>query len=186
MSQLELKAALKLSTSALRNLEYGHSMPSLNTLVMLSDFFEVSIDYIVRGVTQDVDGSKDSLDIFRSTGLNDASMTSLRQQIDLGKNCGNLDEYVMTLNALVSDNLLTLVWKLNQLNRELAGIDTQIKEVLANAPKPDNIVETMKLSEELEPLRERRDLLRLRYLRQVENVFDGLVLGDVGNADGGM
>jgi hypothetical protein len=33
----------------------------------------------------------------------------------------------------------------------------------------------MQLSNELEPLRERRDLLKLRYLRVVERVFDNLI-----------
>ena len=179
VTQLELRDALKISTSALRNLEYGHSMPSLNTLVLLSDFFEVSIDYIVRGVTPDGGGSGDSLDIFRATGLNDTSMAFLGKQIDIGKECGGLDEYRISLNALMSNNLLTLVWSLNVLNRELAEIEAQIKKALNKSPKPDNIVAVMEQSEILAPLRERRDLLKLRYLRQVEKVFDGLIAGEV-------
>jgi transcriptional regulator with XRE-family HTH domain len=179
VTQLELKAALSISTSALRNLEYGHSMPSLNTLVLLSDFFEVSIDYIVRGVTPDGGGSGDNLDLFRATGLNDTSMAFLRKHIDIGKNCGKLDEYITSLNALVSNDLLQLVWSLNVLNRELADVDAQIKKALEENPKRDIIENIVNMSDTLPPLRERRDLLKLRYLRQVEKVFDSLTVEGV-------
>ena len=89
------------------------------------------------------------------------------------------DEYRTSLNALVSNNLLQLVWFLNVLNREISEIDAQIKKALDESPKPDNIVDIMKQSEALNPLRERRDLLKLRYLRQVEKVFDGLIVKEV-------
>ena len=176
VTQLELAAALKISTSALRNIEQGTAMPRLSTLEMMSDFFKVSIDYIVRGVTPDIDD--DSLVMFRETGLNDLSKIFLGQQIDLGKYCGGLNEYITTLNALISGGFLTLVWTLNRVNRELSEIDTEIKKILDESPKPDNIVEQMQLSTKLEPLREKRDLLKLRYLREVERIFDNLIINE--------
>jgi transcriptional regulator with XRE-family HTH domain len=172
MSQGELAAALSISTSALRNLEHNDSQPRLANLEKLSDIFGVPIDYIVRGVMPGGDGN---LDTFRETGLNDTSMAYLSEQIDLGKNGGGLSEYITTLNSLVSGGLLTLVWLLNRLNRELAELDAEIKEVLDRKPKTDDIVEEMQFDGELEPLRERRDLLKLRYLREVERVFDRLI-----------
>jgi transcriptional regulator with XRE-family HTH domain len=172
VSQLELAAALKISTSALRNLEYGYALPRLATLEQLSDFFNVSIDYLVRGVSS---GNEGNLDVFRDTGLTDISMAFLKEQIDLGKNCGGLNEYITTLNALVSNGLLTLVWTLNRLNRELDEVDAEIEQAGGSAPEPEDIVKAMELSAKLEPLKERRDLLKLRYLRSVEKVFDGLI-----------
>jgi transcriptional regulator with XRE-family HTH domain len=174
VSQLDLAAALKISTSALRNIEHGDAMPRLSTLEFLSDFFGLPIDYIVRGVMPGADGS--NLDTFRETGLNDTSIAFLGEQIDLGKYSGGLSEYITTLNSLVSGGLLPLVWTLNRLNSELADIDSEIKKTVDEAPKSEDIVAEMQLSNKLEPLQERRDLLRLRYLRQVEQVFDQLIV----------
>ena len=129
---------------------------------------------MVRGVKSE--GEYSHLDIYRLTGLTDISMTFLREQIDLGKECGGLNEYITTLNALVTGEMLTLVWTLNRLNRELTELDAEIKKVSAETPKPENIVDEMQLSNKLEPLRERRDLLKLRYLREVEKVFDNLIV----------
>ncbi len=171
VTQLELSAALSISTSALRNIEYGHTAPRLETLEKLSDFFKVSMDYIVRGVQSD----GDNLDMYRATGLNDTALAFLGEEIDRGKECGGLNEYITALNALVSGGLLNLVWGITALNTELKDIDAQIKKVLDENPKPENIVEEMQLSNKLEPLHERRDLLKLRYLRIVEKVFDNLI-----------
>jgi hypothetical protein len=71
--------------------------------------------------------------------------------------------------------MLSLVGQLNVLNRELIDLDAQIKKVLDDTPKPKNIVEEMTLDKELSPLRERCDLLKLRFVRQGENVFDSLI-----------
>jgi len=171
VTQLEVSAAMNISTSALRNIEYGHTAPRLESLEKLSDFFGVSMDYLVRGVTSD----GDNLDIYRETGLNDMSLAFLGKEIDRGKECGGLNEYISMLNALITGGLLNQVWGLTVLNRELTELDGQIKKVLAEKPKPNNIVDEMTLTQKLEPLRERRDLLKLRYLRSVERVFDGLI-----------
>lgn len=176
VSQLDLAKALKISTSALRNLEHGDAMPRLSTLELLSDYFNVSIDYLVRGVTPNANGN--NLDTFRETGLNDLSLDFLSEQIDLGKNCGGLNEYITTLNALMSGGLLTLVWTLNRLNRDLEEIEKEIKKASGKMPKPNDMVSIMQLSEKLEPLQERRDLLKLRFMRQVERVFNGLIINE--------
>ena len=171
VQQQELAAALKISPSALRNLEHGDTLPRLSTLELLSDFFNVSIDYLVRGVQSD----GDNLDMYRATGLNDTALAFLGEEIDRGKECGGLDGYIAALNAIMTGGFAGLVWGLKGLNAELAAIDAEIKKVLDESPKPENIVEEMQLSNKLEPLRERRDLLKLRYLRRVEKAFDGLI-----------
>lgn len=172
VQQQELAAALKISPSALRNLEHGDTMPRLSTLELLSDFFNVSIDYLVRGVTSD----GDNLNIYRTTGLNDTALAFLGEQIDIGDNCGGKNEYITALNAIVTGGLPNLAWGLKALNSELASIDADLKKVLEESPKPESLIEEMQLSNKLEPLRERRDLLKLRFLRSVEHVFDNLII----------
>ena len=171
VQQQELAAALKISPSALRNLEHGDTLPRLSTLELLSDFFKISIDYLVRGVTSD----GDNLDMYRVTGLNDMALAFLGEQINVGENCGGKNEYITALNAIITGGFPRLVWGLKVLNAELAVIDAEIKKVLDESPKPGNIVEEMQLSNNLEPLRERRDLLKLRFLRSVEKAFDNLI-----------
>jgi transcriptional regulator with XRE-family HTH domain len=183
VQQQELAAALSISPSALRNLEHGDAQPRLSTLQLLSDYFKVSIDWLVRGIapTQDSGDGLDTLTLYRKTGFNDTALAFLGEEMDRGKECGGQTEYVTTLNALVSGGLLNLVWGLNVLNRELADLDAQIKKVLDDTPKPENIVEEMQLTNVLQPLQERRDLLKLRYLRYVERVFDSLIAKGDGN-----
>ena len=171
MSQGELAVALNISPSALRNLEHNDSQPRLSNLEKLSDIFDVSIDYIVRGVMS----NGDNLGTFRETGLNDTSIAFLGEQIEIGRECGGLNDYIAALNAIISGGFPALVWGLKTLNDELAGIDGEISCILCNTPKPKNIVEEMQMSNELSPLRERRDLLKLRYLRLVEKAFDNLI-----------
>jgi transcriptional regulator with XRE-family HTH domain len=177
VQQQELAAALNISPSALRNLEHGDAQPRLSTLELLSDFFKVSIDWLVRGIapTQDSGDGLDTLTLYRKTGFNDTALAFLGEKMERGQECGGQTEYVTTLNALISGGLLPLVWGLNALNKELADIDGQIKKVLGEHPKPKDIVEEMTLSNALAPLQERRDLLKLRYLRAVERVFDNLI-----------
>jgi len=58
-------------------------------------------------------------------------------------------------------------------------LDTEIKKILDETPNSENIVEQMQLSSKLEPLHEKRDLLKLRYLRYVERIFDKLIVNEV-------
>jgi transcriptional regulator with XRE-family HTH domain len=162
---------MNISTSALRNIEYGHTAPRLESLEKLSDFFKVSMDYLVRGVQC----NEDNLTMFRETGLNDMSLAYLGEQVNLGKECGGLNDYISTLNALVTGGLLDLIWLANKLNRELSDIDKEIAAVAAEKPNTDNIVASMPYEGKLAQLQERRDLLKLRYFRQVEQVFDKLI-----------
>ena len=171
VKQQDLAKKLGIAPSALRNLEYGKTMPRLHTLEALADYFEVSIDYLVRGVTSD----GDNLDMYRETGLNDNALTFLGEQIDLGENCGGLNEYKAALNSIVSGGLPRLAWGLKALNAELESIDAEIKKIMDESPKSENIIEQMMNNKVLEPLRERRDLLKLRFLRSAEQVFDKLI-----------
>jgi transcriptional regulator with XRE-family HTH domain len=176
VQQQELAAALDISTSALRNIEHGDTLPRLSTLEVLSDYFNVSIDYLVRGVAS----GGNILSFYRDTGLNDLSLMFLTREIERGRECGGLNEYIAALNGLITNGLPNLVWGLKLLNEELVRLEAEIQKTQAETPRPDGIAEgspeellfDAQLSNQLEPLRERRDLLKLRYLRWVEKVFD--------------
>jgi hypothetical protein len=47
---------------------------------------------------------------------------------------------------------------------------------LDETPRPENILAEMQLDNATAPLRERRDLLKLRYLRQVERIYERLIV----------
>ncbi len=48
-SQLKVALDLNISREALSHYENGRRDPSLAMLIMLSDYFHVSIDYLIRG-----------------------------------------------------------------------------------------------------------------------------------------
>ena len=47
MTQKDLAAVLGLQTYSVQRLEYGTARPSLEMLVAIADFFDVSLDYLV-------------------------------------------------------------------------------------------------------------------------------------------
>ena len=47
MSQLELGKLVNMSKMAISHWESGHSEPSIGQLILLSDYFCVSVDYLV-------------------------------------------------------------------------------------------------------------------------------------------
>jgi len=168
----------KISRSAIEQLEKGITEPRANTVLRLSQFFGVSADYLLTGA------SAENLGSFRELGLTDTALAFWESQVDLANNAGKFAEFSATASALMSNlGFFNLFWGLINLNNELADIDGQIKKVLEENPKPKDIKKDspqellyeMTLSKLLEPLRERRDLLKLRYLRQFEKVFENLI-----------
>ena len=49
MTQAELAAVINISDKAISNWESAGSCPDIDVLIKLSDLFEVSLDYIIRG-----------------------------------------------------------------------------------------------------------------------------------------
>ncbi len=49
MTQAELAAVINISDKAISKWESAGSCPDIDVLIKLSDFFEVSLDYIIRG-----------------------------------------------------------------------------------------------------------------------------------------
>lgn len=47
VSQQELGKLVNMSKMAVSHWESGHSEPSISQLVLLSDFFEVTVDYLI-------------------------------------------------------------------------------------------------------------------------------------------
>lgn len=47
ITQREIAAAIEVSSVSVQRFEYGTVRPSLETLVALADYFDVSLDYLV-------------------------------------------------------------------------------------------------------------------------------------------
>ena len=47
LSQQELGKIVNMSKMAISHWESGHSEPSISQLILLSDFFEVTVDYLI-------------------------------------------------------------------------------------------------------------------------------------------
>jgi len=160
----------KISRSAIEQLEKGITEPRANTILRLSQFFGVSADYLLTG------SSAENLGSYRELGLTDTALEFWESQIDLAQSTGKFAEFAQTSSNMMSDiNFFNLFWGLIRLNNELAEIDNDIDAVKTDTPAPQNIVEEMQLSNKLEPLQERRDLLKLRYLKQVERYFSNYI-----------
>ena len=65
LSQLKVAMDLSISREALSYYENGKRSPDVNMLLLLSDYFDVSIDYLIRG--KEFSPKKDSLVRFFSS-----------------------------------------------------------------------------------------------------------------------
>jgi len=165
-----------ISRSAIEQLEKGVTEPRASTVLRLAQFFNVSADYLLTGA------SAENLGSYRELGLTDEAISYWEEQVDLAHATGKFTEFSKTASALMSNQqFFNLFWRLITLNNELEKIDAEIKKVLENNPKPEDsdIVKEMEIDSLLEPLRERRDLLKFRYLRQLENVFENVMKPEV-------
>ena len=173
VSQLELAAALDVSTSALRKIEYSQTLPSLKTLEKLSDFFKVSIDYLVRGV----DSDSGNLDLYRETGLNDMAVAYLKKQKDNADNSSCGDDFIALLNTLLfSLGFYNLIWRLRRLNDELLQIEKEMQRCKEANTQQDELLREMQLENELKPLLERQEFLKWLYFKEVQRIYNELIL----------
>jgi transcriptional regulator with XRE-family HTH domain len=166
------------SRSAIEQLEKGLTEPRAHTILALSSYFGVSADYLLTG------SSPENLGSYLELGLNDEALALWESQIDAAKSSDKFAAFSHVLNSIMSDNrFFHLFWGLLNLNTELAAIDDEIAAAKAESPDttgdtPDALLADMQLGNKLEPLQERRDLLILRYIRQVEKLFTAYVKGD--------
>ena len=54
LTQIQLAEELYVSDKAVSKWEQDDSCPSIDTLIMLSEYFNVSIDYILKGKTRQI------------------------------------------------------------------------------------------------------------------------------------
>lgn len=167
-----------ISRSAIEQLEKGITEPRANTVLRLAQFFNVSADYLLTGT------SADNLGSYRELGLTDTALAYWENQVDLAREMGKFAEFSATASALMSDSgFFNLFWGLIALNHGLAEIDADIKKVREDNPKPkdatadspEELLFDMQLSDLLAPLQERRDMLKYRYHKQIESVFESLI-----------
>ena len=58
LSQAQLAMALNVSTQYLSNLETGQRRPSIELMVLMADYFQVSLDYLILGISNHRDHQK--------------------------------------------------------------------------------------------------------------------------------
>lgn len=58
MTQAEVAARLNISSAAIGNYERGAREPGIEELILLADFFHVSLDYLVGRIDNPVNGRK--------------------------------------------------------------------------------------------------------------------------------
>ena len=172
VSQLELAEALGISTAALRNLEKNNAEPRVSTLQALSRHFKVSIDFIVSGI----EPAGANLDVFRDTGINDASIESLKQAYERGEYREGRGAYVAKLNALLTNGFTELIWDLNRLEDQLGPIYSELEKAISSETTLKNGKEMYEHECILSELLEKSDVLKLRFFREVERVFDNIMI----------
>jgi len=98
LSQYELADKLKLSRSLLANYEQGRREPDYSTLVLLSEFFHVSADYIIgvtniRGRLSNEEEEKKFTDVLGDiSNLSRESFEELRRYMSLLKLKDNVEK----------------------------------------------------------------------------------------------
>lgn len=184
LKRQQLADELGISRSALEMLEKNDSEPRAGTLLALSQYFNVSIDYILTGTTAENRG------YYIELGLTDEALAFWEMQIDLADNAGKLREFSAGLSGLMSTHeFYNLVWGLLRLNPELAELDKRMTDIKGKKPKTLQksknkaaaldaaaLFAEMLQDNDLVPLTERRDLLKLRYLKQVERFFERFII----------
>jgi len=105
-----------------------------------------------------------------------AAIAYLKEQMDIGRNCGGDDEYIAALNTVMTSNrFYALLWRLRGLNEELTRIDKDMLQCKADSAQPDELLRVMQLGNELQPLLEEREFLKWLYMKEVQGVFDVLI-----------
>ena len=98
LSQYELADKIKLSRSLLANYEQGRREPDYSTLVLLSEFFHVSADYIIgvtniRGRLSNEEEEKKFTDVLGDiSNLSRESFEDLRRYMSLLKLKDNVEK----------------------------------------------------------------------------------------------
>jgi len=167
ISQLELAKNLQISTSALRNIEKDITEPRLSTLISLSDYFDMSIDYIVNGVS-----TQEDIKTFRETGLNQAALDALNYQILCVKEWGHLNEYVSMLNEIILEGFLENVLELARVKEDIAYLNEQLNNIISALPDDSSPHD---FDEDFDLLKDRRDLIVWRFLKETEEFFVDLI-----------
>ena len=55
LSQVQLAMALSISTQYLSNIEIGERMPALDLMIQMAEYFHVSLDYLILGISTPAD-----------------------------------------------------------------------------------------------------------------------------------
>lgn len=162
----ELADKIGCSRAALEFWEKNKRTPDIYMVTKLADFFHVPTDWLIRGV------SPQGLEYFRETGLNDDATAMLSEQKELAESSGEKsDAFNALLNGILSNGgFYYLLWSLLRLREELPPLEAQILELKAKK-EGVSLIEEMRLDAEVLPLREKRDFVEWRFLKQTEAFY---------------
>lgn len=162
----ELADKIGCSRAALEFWEKNKRTPDIFMVARLSDFFHVPTDWLIRGV------SPQGLEYFRETGLNDDATAMLSEQKEHAESTSEkADAINALLNGIISNSgFYHILWELLRLREELPPLDAQILELEAKK-EGISLIEEMRLDGELLPLREKRDFMEWRFLKQTEAFY---------------
>ncbi len=85
MKQEELAKKINISKSAIGMYERNEREPSFEILERLSQFFEVSIDFLLTGTQQGKDEKNENLFFFDMEGLSDEEIEDIKRHIEYVK-----------------------------------------------------------------------------------------------------
>ena len=85
LSQSELGKKVNLSLVVISGIETGKTDPSTKQLKALSEFFNVSIDYLVTGVESERTISESEQEIIQAVRQDNALLNTLKEAIELKK-----------------------------------------------------------------------------------------------------
>ena len=99
MSQEELGAELKVSRQTVSKWESGQSYPDFQRLVLLSDYFGLTLDELVKGI---------DLQEIREKNMNNDKINSIYNDVNTAKRC--VKWYLIIAGIAVGIVLLLLVY----------------------------------------------------------------------------
>lgn len=100
ISQSELASALNISNRTISMYEQGNSEPTVETLIKLADFFNVSADYLIG---RSEGRLLEDHEIYERLGLNDEAILCLEHFKQISKNNEYNQKQLRNINALLSD-----------------------------------------------------------------------------------
>ena len=83
MTQAEVAAYLNFSSAAISNYECGAREPGIEELILLADFFHVSLDYLVGRINYSIESDKKKIICYAVTDTLNVPVSLNEKEIDM-------------------------------------------------------------------------------------------------------